>query len=112
MNIKTKYKNTNRYPDTFGKLPLTGALPRRDSEIRGAIARITKTNAVLKLPVNKLFLFENTYQDTNQASKEKNQTKKANSVLRHVRTDFWSMMSEETLNSFMTDVLIIKTPVH
>ena len=36
----------------------------------------------------------------------KKETKKANSALRHVRTDFRSMMSEERLNSFMTDVLI------
>ena len=37
-----------RYPDTFGELPLTGVLPSKDSEIRGAIARIAKTNAMLK----------------------------------------------------------------
>ena len=43
---------------------------------------------------------------------EKEQTKKANSALRHVRTDFRGMMSEERLNSFMTDVLIAKKPVH
>ena len=34
--------------------------------------------------------------------------KKANSALRHVRTDLRSMVSEGRLNSFMTDVLIIK----
>ena len=34
--------------------------------------------------------------------------KKANSALRHVGTDFQSMIGEERLNSFMTDVLIIK----
>ena len=41
-------------------------------------------------------------------------TKKANSALRHVRTDFRSMMSEEEerLNSFMTNVLIIKKPAY
>ena len=44
----------------------------------------------------------------NQDIREKNsdrkkKTKKANSDLRHVRTDIRSMMSEERLNSFMTD---------
>ena len=36
-NIKTKYKNRERYPENFGEMPLTGALPSTDSEIRGAI---------------------------------------------------------------------------
>ena len=49
-----------RYPDTFGELPLTGVLPSRDSEIRAAIARIARTNAILESPINKLFPFENT----------------------------------------------------
>ena len=35
-------------------------LPSRDPEIRGAIVRIAKTNTILKHPVNKLFLTENT----------------------------------------------------
>ena len=35
--MKTKYKERERYPDTFGELPLTEVLPSRDSEIRGAI---------------------------------------------------------------------------
>ena len=39
-------------------------------------------------------------------------TKKANSALRHVRTGFESVIREERPNSFMTDVLIIKEPVH
>ena len=38
--------------------------------------------------------------------------KEADSALRHVKTDFRSMMNEERFNSFMTDVLIIKKPVH
>ena len=70
MNIKTKYKKTKRYPGTFGELPLTGVLPSRDSKIRGT-ARIAKTNAILKRPVNKLFPFENTYQNTNQTGMAK-----------------------------------------
>ena len=63
MNIKTKYKKKERYPDTFGELPLTGVLPSRDSEVRGAIVRMAKTNAILKCPVNKFFPIENTYQE-------------------------------------------------
>ena len=62
-NIKTKYKKTKRYPDTFGELPLTGVLPSRDSKIRGAIVRMAKTNAIPKRPVNKLFPIENIYQE-------------------------------------------------
>ena len=44
--IKTKYKKREKYPDTFGELPLTGLLPSRDSEIRGATVRIAKTNTI------------------------------------------------------------------
>ena len=43
---------------------------------------------------------------------KKKKKKEADSTLRHVRTDFQSMMSEEHVNSFMADVLIIKKPVH
>ena len=62
MNIKTKYKKRERYPDTFGELLLTGLLPSRDSEIRGAIVKISKTNAIFKRLVNKFFPIEYTYQ--------------------------------------------------
>ena len=48
---------------------VTRVLPSRDSEIRGAIVRIAKTNTILKRPVNKLFTVENTYHDTNQTDK-------------------------------------------
>ena len=54
-------------------MPLTGVLPSRDSEIRGAITRIAKTNAIFKRPVNKLFPIENTYQDTNQTGMARQQ---------------------------------------
>ena len=40
-----------------------------DSEIKGAITKIAKINTIIKLPVNKLFTVENTYQDTNQRDK-------------------------------------------
>ena len=52
---------------------VTRVLPSRDSEIRGAIVRIAKTNTILKRPVKKLFPVENTYHDTNQADKAKEQ---------------------------------------
>ena len=48
---------------------VTRVLPSRDSEIRGAIVRITKTNTILKRPANKLFAVQNTYHDTNQTDK-------------------------------------------
>ena len=48
---------------------VTRVLPSRDSEIRGPIVRITKTNKILNRPVNKLFAIENTYHDTNQIDK-------------------------------------------
>ena len=44
---------------------LTGLLPSRDFEIRGAIVRITKINTILKRRVNKLFPIENAYKHTN-----------------------------------------------
>ena len=61
--IKTKYRKREKYPDTFGELLLTGVLHSRDSEIRGAIVWIAKTNVILKRPVNKLFPIENSYQE-------------------------------------------------
>ena len=52
----------------FWKIAIvTEVLPSRESEIRGAIARLTKTNTILKFPVNKLFTVKNIYHDTNQA---------------------------------------------
>ena len=41
-------------------------LPSRESEIRGAIVRIAKSNAILKCPVNEPFAIENTYHGTNK----------------------------------------------
>ena len=48
---------------------VTGVLPSRDSEIRAAIVRISKTNTILKRPVNELFTVENIYHDTSQTDK-------------------------------------------
>ena len=57
----------------FWKIPiLTRVLPSRDSEIKGVIVRIEKTNTILKCPVNKLLAVENRYHDTNQTDKASN----------------------------------------
>ena len=54
----------------FWKIAIvTGVLPSRDSDIKGAIMRIKKTNAVLKRPLNKLFPIEYIYHETNQTDK-------------------------------------------
>ena len=39
---------------------VTGVLPSRDSEIREAVMRMTKTNTILKRPLNKLITVKNT----------------------------------------------------
>ena len=45
-----------KVPRHFWKIAIvTGLLPCRDSEIKGAIVRIKKTNAIFKRPVYKLF---------------------------------------------------------
>ena len=59
-----------KVPRHFWRIAIvTRVLPSRDSEIRGPIVRIAKTNTILKRPVNKLFAVENTYHDTNQTDK-------------------------------------------
>ena len=55
MNIKIQYKKVKRNPDNFRELPLTGILPKQDSEIREAIVGNAKTNTILKCPINKIF---------------------------------------------------------
>ena len=50
---------------------VTGVLPSRDSEIKGVIVRIKKTNAILKRSVNKLFPIKYTYHDTNKTREQK-----------------------------------------
>ena len=52
---------------------VTGLLPSKDSEIKGTIVRVTKTDAILKCPVNKIFPIEYTYHDTNQTDETKEQ---------------------------------------
>ena len=57
-------------PKHFWRIAIvTRVLPSRDSEIRGAIVRITKTNTILKRPLNKLFAVESTYYDNNRTDK-------------------------------------------
>ena len=63
-----------RCPDNFGKIAIvTGVLPSRDSEIKGAIVRTKKTNAIIKLPINKLFPIEYKYHGTSQTGKPREQ---------------------------------------
>ena len=62
MNIKIKYKLLKNYvvlvydkkvPRHFWRIAIvTGVLPSRDSETKGAIVRIKKVNSILKRPVN------------------------------------------------------------
>ena len=52
---------------------VTGGLSNRDSEIKGAIVRIKKTNAILKCHVNNIFPIEWTYHDTNKTDKAREQ---------------------------------------
>ena len=75
LNINSLKINVNdimlvfyeKVPRHFWRISIvTRVLPSRDSKIRGAIVRIAKTNTFLKSPVNKIFVIENTYHDTNQ----------------------------------------------
>ena len=63
-----------KVPRHFWRIAIvTRVLPSRDSEIKGAIVRIAKTNTILKRLVNKLPIAENTYHDTNQADRTREQ---------------------------------------
>ena len=63
-----------KVPRNFWRITIvTEVLRSGDSEIRGAIVRIAKTNTILKCPINKLFTVENTYHDTNQRHKTREQ---------------------------------------
>ena len=64
-----------KVPRQFWRIAIvTELLPDRDSEIRGAIVEIAKTNTILKRPVNKLFTIEFTYHDTKQTDKTREQS--------------------------------------
>ena len=41
--------------------------------MKGAIVRMPKTNAIFKHPISKFFTFENTYLDTKQRDKKREQ---------------------------------------
>ena len=59
-----------KVPRQFWRIAIvTRVLPSSDSEIREAIVRIAKINTILKGPVNKHFVVENTYHGTNQTDK-------------------------------------------
>ena len=82
LNINSKKVNVNdivlvydeMVPRHFWKIAIvTGVLPRRDSEIRGAIVRMTKTNTIPIRSVNKLFTVKNTYHNTKQTDKAREQ---------------------------------------
>ena len=61
-------------PRHFWRIAIvTGVLPSRDSEIRGAIVIMAKTNTIFNRPVNKLFTVKNTYHDTNQTYRAREQ---------------------------------------
>ena len=61
------YKNVPRH---FWRISIvTWVLPSRDFEIRGAIVRIAKPSIILKRPVNKLFIVENTNRGIKQIDK-------------------------------------------
>ena len=62
-----------KVPRHFWKISIaTWVLTSRDSEIKGVIVRIEKTNTILKRLVNKLFAVENKYHGTNQTDKASN----------------------------------------
>ena len=63
-----------KVPRHFSRIAkVTPVLPSRDSEIRGAIVRIANTATIFKRPVKKLFAVENTYHDTNETDKAREQ---------------------------------------
>ena len=82
LNINSQKINVNdivlvydeMVPRNFSRIAIvTEVLLSGDSEIRGAIVRIAKTNTILKCPVNKLFTVKNKYHDTNQIDKAREQ---------------------------------------
>ena len=63
-----------KVPKHFCRIAIIARVsPSRDSEIREAIVKSAKTNTILKRPINKLFAIENTYHDTNQTDKAREQ---------------------------------------
>ena len=82
-------------PRNFWIIALTGVLPSRDSEIRGAIVRITNTNRILKSLINKLFPMKNTYQDTNQTgTARKQKLKRKAAVITNLKRKYECLLRE------------------
>ena len=74
LNINSLKINVNdielifyeKVPRHFWRIAIvTRVLPSRNSEIRGAIVKITKTNTILKRLVKRLFVVESIYHGTN-----------------------------------------------
>ena len=64
-----------KVPRHFSRIAIvTGVLPSRDSEIRGAIVKLAKIKTILKRPINKLFTVKNTHHDTNQQIRKGNKS--------------------------------------
>ena len=67
-NIKLVFDE--KVPRHFWRIAIvTRILPSSDSEIRGEIVRTAKISTIVKVPVNKHFVVENTYHGTNQTDK-------------------------------------------
>ena len=82
LNINSQKVNVNDIVLVFDEMVprhfrrifmVIGVLPSRNSEIKGAIVTMAKTYTVIKRPVNKVFTVKNTYHDTNQADKAREQ---------------------------------------
>ena len=82
LNINSKKINVNdivlvydeMVPRHFWRIAIvTRVLPTKDSEIKEVIVRMAKTNTILKRPVKNLFTVKNTYHDTDQTNKAREQ---------------------------------------
>ena len=85
LNINSQKVNVNDIVLVFDEMVprhfrrvfmVIGVLPSRNSEIKGAIVTMAKTYTMIKRPVNKVFTVKNTYHDTNQADKARDQKKR------------------------------------
>ena len=64
-----------KVPKHFCRIAIVAGILPTDfsSETRGTIAKIMQTNTIFVHLINKLFTIENTYHDTNQTDKEREQ---------------------------------------
>ena len=64
-----------KVPRQFWRISIvTRVLPCRNSEIRGVIVDIAKANTIFKRFLNRFFTIENTYHDTSQTDKAREQS--------------------------------------